>query len=464
MRLAGREVLVVGGGEIAARKIRLLRKSSAQIRVIAQDLVDELKHSEAQGELHWIAARFGPELFGEPVLVIAATDDPQVNRQVASIARARGVPANVVDDAASSSVIMPAIVDRSPIVVALSSGGTAPVLARRLRDQIEKMLPARYGRLATLSGAIRGQVRKLLPEPAQRLRFWETVFDGPVAQRAVSGDDVLAKSLLDQSLRQACDQLMPRGEVFLVGVGPGDPDLLTLRAHRLMQLADVVLYDRLIPEAIMDMVRRDAERIDVGKRRRNHTLPQDDINQLLVRLAREGHRVLRLKGGDPFMFGRGGEEIEQLRAAGIAFQVVPGISAALGCAAYAGIPLTHRDHAQSCVFVTGHPRADGSLDLNWTQLAQPNQTVVIYMGIGSVATICTSLREAGLADDWPIAAVFDGTRPGQEVLVDTLVGLPRRLGERDAPGLLIVGQVVRLQALLGGGDMLPAASGPQESV
>ena len=448
MRLVARDVLIVGGGEIAARKVRLLRKGRARIRVVAPQLCDELAQLLAEGEISWTQQPFEAELFGSPVLVIAATDQAEVNRQVASVAQARGVPVNVVDDAQSSTAIMPSIVDRSPVVVALSSGGTAPVLARRLRDQIEKSLPAGYGRLAALSGAIRQRVMHTLPEPRSRLRFWERVFDGPVAQRAVSGDMENARAMLDDSLRKAEDADMPQGEVFLVGVGPGDPDLLTLRAHRLMQLADVVLYDRLIPEPIMDLVRRDAERIDVGKRRRNHTLPQEDINALLVRLAQQGQRVLRLKGGDPFMFGRGGEEIEELMQAGVPFQVVPGITSALGCAAYAGIPLTHRDHAQSCVFVTGHPKADGTLDLDWPRLAHPQQTLVVYMGVGSLGPLCLELMRAGLAPQWPAALIFNGTRPDQTVVTGQLDDLPQRVaaaGEIDGPGLLIVGQVVRLR-------------------
>ena len=449
VRLNGRDVLIVGGGAVAVRKARLLLKSSAHIRLLAPDLCEEAQALlQQQPSVTWIQAAYAAEHFGDPVLVIAASDDALLNRQVASQAQSRGVLVNVVDDANSSSVIMGAIVDRSPVVVALSSGGTAPVLARRLRDQIEKLLPAGYGKLAALSGRIRGQVMEALPEPGRRLRFWESVFDGPAAQKAVSGDVAQAEALLNSRLARLGDEAMPQGEVFLVGVGPGDPDLLTLRAHRLMQLADVVLYDRLIPDSIMELVRRDAERIDVGKRRRNHTLPQEDINALLVRLAKQGKRVLRLKGGDPFMFGRGGEEIEELMQAGVAFQVVPGITSALGCAAYAGIPLTHRDFAQSCVFVTGHPKADGQLDLEWSRLADQRQTLVVYMGVGACEQICQSLRQAGLPDDWPAALVFNGTRPQQTVLVSDLAQLPERVAgsEESGPGLLIVGEVVKLRS------------------
>ncbi|MGJ8670469.1 MAG: siroheme synthase CysG [Oceanococcus sp.] len=448
VRLSGREVLIVGGGAVAARKARLLLKSNARIRLLSPDLAEETQALLAEAQVSWMQSGFQVEHFGEPALVIAASDDAALNRQVASLAQSRNVPVNVVDDAHSSSVIMGAIVDRSPVVVALSSGGTAPVLARRLRDQIEKLLPAGYGKLASLSGRIRAQVMDVIPEPARRLRFWESVFDGPAAQSAVSGNVEKAEELLNSRLARAGDDAMPQGEVFLVGVGPGDPDLLTLRAHRLMQLADVVLYDRLIPDAIMELVRRDAERIDVGKRRRNHTLPQEDINALLVRLAKQGQRVLRLKGGDPFMFGRGGEEIEELTQAGVAFQVVPGITSALGCAAYAGIPLTHRDYAQSCTFVTGHPQADGQLDLDWSRLADRRQTVVVYMGVGACDQICGALRQAGLPDDWPAALVFNGTRPDQTVLVSDLARLPSLLAGsvENGPGLLIVGQVVRLRS------------------
>lgn len=447
MRLSGRDVLVVGGGDVAARKCRLLARSNARLRVVAPGLCAELAEAAEAGRLNWRPVAYSEAEFGQPALVIAATDDAALNRRIAEDADARGVPVNVVDMAQASSVIMPAIVDRSPIVIALSSGGTAPVLARRLRDRIEKMLPAGFGRVAEVAGALRQRVSAQLPEPMRRLRFWEDVFDGPLAERIAAAGADEGKQLLEQRLSAARESLMPAGEVFLVGVGPGDPDLLTLRAHRLMQLADVVLHDRLIPDAIMEMVRRDAERIDVGKRRSRHTLPQADINTLLVDLARQGRRVLRLKGGDPFMFGRGGEEIETLMAAGVPFQVVPGVTAALGCAAYAGIPLTHRDHAHSCVFVTGHPREDGELALDWDTLARPNQTVVVYMGLTLLERICASLIAAGLPADWPAAMVFNGTRPDQLTLASTLEELPQRVAEtdEDGPGLLIVGQVVSLR-------------------
>lgn len=451
VRLQGREVLIVGGGAIAARKLRLLLKSGARIHLLAPALTAETQELVSEHEVRWTQAEFTNDRFGTPQLVIAATDDAQLNRQVASMAQSRQLMVNVVDDAASSSAIMGSIVDRSPIIIALSSGGTAPVLIRRLRDRIEKILPASTGSLANISGRLRERVMQTLPEPARRLRFWESVFDGPAARAAETHDLSAAEQLMQQQLQAAQAQEMMQGEVYLVGVGPGDPDLLTMKAHRLMQLADVVLYDRLIPESILDLVRRDAERIDVGKRRRNHTLPQQDINALLVELAKQGRRVLRLKGGDPFMFGRGGEEIEDLAAAGIAFQVVPGISAAMGCAAYAGIPLTHRDHAQSCVFVTGHPKADGELQLDWERLARPWQTVVIYMGLGTCAQICRELQQAGLPADWPAAVVFNGTRPEQRVYAADLSRLPDMVASEEAggPGLLIVGSVVRLHQQLG---------------
>ena len=442
LRVAGRRVLVVGGGDVAARKIRLLARSQAHIDVVARELNEALQALVAAGELTHCGTEFEAAWLDGCALAIAATDDAQLNRRVAAEADARGVPVNVVDDPQPSSFITPSIVDRSPLVVAIGTAGQAPVLARRLRERIETLLPAAYGRLADFMGAARERVQQSLPAP-QRRGLWERFLDSPGAEAVLSGSEALA----EVELRKLIDGEPQRGEVYLVGAGPGDPDLLTFRALRLMQQCDVVLYDALLPDSILDLVRRDAERIYVGKRRARHTLPQEQINGELVRLAREGKRVLRLKGGDPFVFGRGGEEIQELAAAGIAFQVVPGITAANGCAAYAGIPLTHRDHAQSCVFVTGHQRADGKLDLHWDALARPGQTVVIYMGLNSLPELCQALIDHGLPADWPAAVVEQGTSANQRVIAATLGELPAQVQQAavQGPALTIVGSVVRLR-------------------
>ncbi|MNZ78875.1 Siroheme synthase [compost metagenome] len=378
------------------------------------------------------------------MLVIAATDDEPLNARVSRDAHARGVPVNVVDAPALCSVIFPAIVDRSPLIVAVSSGGDAPVLARLLRAKLETWIPATYGQLAGLASRFRDAVKQRLPELQQRRIFWEDVFQGPIAERVLSGRPAEAERLLSEKLEAG--QVEARGEVYLVGAGPGDPDLLTFRALRLMQQADVVLYDRLVAPAILDLCRRDADRLYVGKRRADHAVPQDEINRLLVELASQGKRVLRLKGGDPFIFGRGGEEIDELAANGIPFQVVPGITAASGCAAYAGIPLTHRDYAQSVRFVTGHLK-DGTSDLPWADLVAPGQTLVFYMGLVGLPVICNELIRHGRAAETPAALVQQGTTVHQRVFTGTLANLPQLVAEHEvhAPTLVIVGEVVQLR-------------------
>ncbi len=445
LRLAGARVLVVGGGEVAARKVRLLLKAAPCIEIVALELNAELGALVEQGAITVSGTAFDAGLVQGCRLVIAATDDREFNRRIAAAADAANVPVNVVDDPAPSSFITPALVERAPLWVAISSGGAAPVLARRLRERIEALLPAGYGRLAAFMERHRPGVKALAVE--QRRALWEQFLDGPGPERLLVGDEAAAAIELESLIQGE----PARGEVYLVGAGPGDPDLLTFRALRLMQQADVVLFDRLVSPAIMELVRRDAERIFVGKKRNQHTVPQDEINSELVRLALAGKRVLRLKGGDPFIFGRGGEEIAELSGHGIAFQVVPGITAASGCAAYAGIPLTHRDYAQSCIFVTGHARADGTLNLHWDQLARPGQTVVFYMGVVTLPRVCAELMAHGLPADWPIALVEDGTQPTQRVVIGTLADLPAKVAAAASSGasLVIVGEVVRLREQLG---------------
>ncbi len=449
LNIRDRSCLVVGGGHVAARKVALLLEAGARVTVVAPELCQSLQKLYEGGRIVHLPRRFSARLVGNHMLVIAATDDTAVNAEVSALCQTRGVLVNVVDRPQLCSFIMPAIVNRSPVLIALSTGGASPVLSRLLRGRLESLIPASYGRLAALAATFREKVRRRIPSSQQRA-FWERVLQGPIAEMALSGREAAARRTLEAALEHAGLNTSPgMGEVYLVGAGPGDPDLLTFRALRLMQQADVVLYDRLVSSTILNMVRRDAERLYVGKARGDHTLPQADISRLLVRLAKEGKRVLRLKGGDPFIFGRGGEEIENLTQEGIPFQVVPGITAASGCAAYAGIPLTHRDYAQSCVFVTGHVR-DGVLNLNWGTLAQPQQTVVFYMGLHAVETICGKLVEYGLPANTPAALVEQGTTTEQRVWVGTLVNLPQQItaAEVKSPCLIIVGQVVRLREQL----------------
>ena len=441
-KLQDRPVLVIGGGEVALRKARLLSDAGAVLRVVAPEIRSELQELAGPGGM-FLRGYVSSDLQGV-ALVIAATDDVPLNAQISAEAQALGIPVNVVDAPALCSVIFPAIVDRSPLIVAVSSGGDAPVLARLIRAKIETWIPATYGQLANLGKRFRERVKQLFPDVQQRRVFWEDVFQGQIAESVFAGKPEEGERLLEERLAGAAPRAL--GEVYLVGAGPGDPDLLTFRALRLMQQADVVLYDRLVAPAIIELCRRDAERIYVGKRRADHAVPQEQINQLLIDLARQGKRVLRLKGGDPFIFGRGGEEIEQLAAEDIPFQVVPGITAASGCAAYAGIPLTHRDHAQSVRFVTGHLK-DGSSNLPWKDLVAPGQTLVFYMGLVGLPGICEQLIAHGRSGATPAALVQQGTTQNQRVFTGTLETLPQLVAEHEvhAPTLVIVGEVVTLR-------------------
>jgi uroporphyrin-III C-methyltransferase/precorrin-2 dehydrogenase/sirohydrochlorin ferrochelatase len=446
-RLQQRRCLVVGGGAVALRKARLLARAGARVCVVAPQVLPELARlaADSGGEVHERRYRSG-DLDGI-ALVIAATDARAINAQVSADAQSRHLPVNVVDDPALCSVILPSIIDRSPLLVAVASGGAAPVLARQLRARLESWIPAAYGRLAGLLGRFRADARERFPDVDTRRRFWEEILDGPIAELVLAGRDAQAERALAQRLTAAAPAAV--GEVYLVGAGPGDPDLLTFKALRLMQKADTVLYDRLVPVEILDLTRRDAERIYVGKARADHALPQPEINQLLVELARQGKKVLRLKGGDPFIFGRGGEEIALLAQHNIPFQVVPGITAASGCASYAGIPLTHRDYAHSVRFVTGHLK-DGSTNLPWPELVQPDQTVVFYMGLVGLPEICSQLMRHGRAPGTPIALIQQGTTRHQRVITGTLADMAAKVAEAGirAPTLIIVGEVVRLQQQL----------------
>ncbi|ARO88926.1 siroheme synthase [Nitrosospira lacus] len=451
VNIKNRNCLVIGGGEVAARKIALLLRAHARITIIAPELCAELSEQlreQPPGVITHRTEAFRPDHLGDTVLVIAATGDPAVNREVSEAAGQLHIPVNVVDNPALCSFIMPSIVDRSPILVAVSSGGASPVLARLLRARLETMIPAAYGRLAAYAAGFRERVKLHFSHPEKRRIFWEKALQGPFAEMVFAGRDRAAQDYLEHSLKSEADEAV-QGEVYLVGAGPGDPELLTFRAMRLMQQADVVVYDRLVSPEILDMVRRDASRIYAGKERSKHVMPQESINELLVRLAKEGKRVLRLKGGDPFIFGRGGEEIETLSGQSIPFQVVPGITAASGAASYAGIPLTHRDYAQSCVFVTGHLK-DGSVDLDWPMLARPNQTIVIYMGLLGLPVLCRQLIAHGMSATTPAAIVQQASTRNQRVLTGTLESLPdlTATAHLAPPTLIIVGEVVKLHRRL----------------
>ena len=442
--LKNRLCLLVGGGDIATRKGRLLSKAGARLRVVAPEISTELRELVAQnnGELH--EREYQTEDLHECVIAIAATDIESLNEQISTDAKARNLPVNVVDSPALCTYITPAIIDRSPLVIAISSGGESPVLARLIRAKLETLIPTSYGRLAQIASSWRDRVKARFDDGDSRRRFWEKILQGPAAELALNGQEDAAENIIASEIVKD-DQTITQGEVYLVGGGPGDPELLTLRALRLMQQADVVLYDRLVSDGVMELVRRDAERIYVGKRRSEHAMEQENINQLLVDLAKQGKRVLRLKGGDPFIFGRGGEEIELLAQNNIPFQVVPGITAASGCSAYAGIPLTHRDYAQSVRFVTGHLKSDNT-NLQWPELANPTQTLVFYMGLVGLKEICESLISHGRASTTPVALIEKGTTQEQRVLISDLASIADVVAANDvhAPTLFIVGEVVKL--------------------
>lgn len=453
LRLANEPVLVVGGGEVAARKIDLLLRTAAKVTVVAPELIGPLADKAAAGVLTYIAGEFQPGQLDGMRLAIAATDKHSVNAWVAHQAERRNIPVNVVDDRELSRFIMPAIVDRSPVVVAVGSSGDAPVLTRRLREKLESFLPQRLGDLARLAGKLRPAVKARLENAGTRRRFWENFFDGAIAADVLSGREDAAGDNVERrigvSLAKIAKQSRFPGEVALVGAGPGDPGLLTLRALRALQNADVVLYDRLVSAEVLDLARRDAARINVGKAAGEAHVSQEEINALLVKLAKEGKRVCRLKGGDPFIFGRGGEELEALAAEGIRFEVVPGITAAAGCAAYAGIPLTHRDHAQALTFVTGHCKGEAD-NVNWAALAAPGHTVVFYMGLNQLENIVARLREHGVPGTRAAAIIEQGTHASQRVVTATLTDLVRKAADAQvaSPALLIVGEVTRLHETL----------------
>jgi uroporphyrin-III C-methyltransferase/precorrin-2 dehydrogenase/sirohydrochlorin ferrochelatase len=424
--------------------------AGADITIVSPSLCDSLQGLLDEGRLAFRHGEFIEDDMDGKVLVIAATDDRQVNEKISTLANEKGIPVNVVDNPDLCSFIMPSIIDRSPVQIAVSTGGASPVLARTLRSKLESMIPSAYGRLGVLMEDFREKAKQVFSSVDERRGFWEKILSGPIVEMVMAGQDDKARQYLQGAFDDAQNHVSTKtGEVYLVGAGPGDPDLLTFRALRLMQQADVVVYDRLVSKQVLDLVRRDAERIYVGKERSNHAVPQEDINHLLARLGKEGKKVCRLKGGDPFIFGRGGEEIDTLMQQNVPFQVVPAVTAASGASAYAGIPLTHRDYSQSVVFATGHLK-DGSMNLNWDGLAQPNQTIVFYMGLQGLEVICRELIAHGLPDDTPIALVQKATTPEQKVVTGVLKTMPETVKNSDIkpPTLIIVGNVVKLHERL----------------
>ncbi|MDH1518035.1 siroheme synthase CysG [Acinetobacter johnsonii] len=447
LKLQQQPCLIVGGGHIAYRKAVLLHKAGAVIHVIAPDIDANLLQLVEESQGQYIQALYPAQIqLNDYRLVIAATDDYAVNTQVFEDCEALKILVNSVDDPPHCRFMVPAIVDRSPLVISVASNGTSPVLSRQIRTQLETSIPHGMGKLAEFSGKWRAEVKAKISNPDERRVFWEDLYASPLKEQVFHDNLTEADRLIEQAL---LEWKTPKGEVYLVGAGPGDPELLTLKALRLMQQADVVIYDRLVSPAIMELCRRDATKIYVGKARSNHAVPQEGINALLVEYASKGQRVCRLKGGDPFIFGRGGEEIQELFAAGVPFQVVPGITAASGCSAYAGIPLTHRDYAQSVRFLTGHLK-EGSPELPWDELVYQNQTLVLYMGLVGLEKICEKLIEHGQRPDMPVALISKGTTPEQKVLVGTLADIASKVEKNhiQAPTLTIIGDVVSLREQL----------------
>ncbi len=447
LNIREKDCLVVGGGSVAHRKIELLQRAGARVTVVAPQIETAIRDLDPAPVC--LDEMFESRHLDGMTLAIVATPLRELNKTIAQMAMSRNIPVNVVDDPDLCSFIVPSIVDRDPMIVAVSSSGAAPILSRLTRTRIEAVLPMALGALASLARKYRQTVKDRFATAIERRRFWEGIFEGEVADRVYAGRLEDGERLLEEELGQQAPAFSAMGEVSLVGGGPGDPELITMKAVRLLQRADVVVYDRLISDAVLDLARRDAQKIYAGKTSSSHSMPQDEINDLLVKLARSGKRVVRLKGGDPFIFGRGGEEIGELMKHEISFSVVPGITAASGCSSYCGIPLTHRDHAQSVVFATGHLKND-VVELNWNSLAQPNQTVVIYMGLLALEIISRELVAHGQSPKTPVAVVQNGTLPDQTIVVgvlDDIAGKVEAAG-LSSPALIIVGEVVRLREQL----------------
>ena len=466
LKLKGKRVVVVGGGTPAARKAEMALRSGALVDVYCRELGEDFRSIASHENLTRHARAVEAGDMDGATLVWCATEDDAVDRRAHALAKAAGVTVNVADRPELCDFTMASILDRSPLVVAIGTEGASPILGRILKARLETEIPAGYGRLAAFVGERREALEHATKSSAERRRFWERLLEGPIAEMVLAGQDGAAASAFDAEIATLGKggKATHQGEVYLVGAGPGDPDLLTFRALRLMQRADVVLYDRLVSDEIINLVRRDAERIFVGKQRNNHAVPQDEISRMLVDLAKQGKRVLRIKGGDPFIFGRGGEEIELLAENNVPFQVVPGVTAASGCSAYAGIPLTHRDHAQACLFVTAHGK-DGQIDTDWEAVLRPNQTVAIYMGLALLDSLMKAFIARGADPHTPAAVVDNGTRANQRVVTGTIATLAEKASAAAlrGPTIIIVGSVVSLHDKLDWFTGRKAASVAQKS-
>ena len=442
---SGKKCLIVGGGKVASRKLIPILKADIIVELISPEIHEDIINLTKSSKIFTYKKRkFEKKDISDHFLIIAATNDKKTNSLVSELAKEKNILINMAEDSLSGNTLIPSVVDRSPIKIAISSGAASPILTRLIKTKLETVIPYSFSNLAKVMMEFRSKVKDRFSNIKDRRNFWEKFLDGPLSEMVLSGHEDKAKKVLDKSLEEKED-LISVGEVYLVGAGPGDPELLSFKALRLMQKADVVIYDRLVSEPIMNLIRQDAKKIYVGKQRADHAMPQENINELLARLALEGKKVLRLKGGDPFIFGRGGEEIESLINDDIPFQIVPGITAASGCASYAGIPLTHRDYSQACIFVTGHLR-DGTVNLNWEMLAHEKQTLVFYMGMHGSKVICEELIKHGLKKTTPAALIVKGTTVDQEVIIGDLSTMPTIIKENKIipPTLLMIGDIVKL--------------------
>ncbi|MDA9210806.1 siroheme synthase CysG [Methylophilaceae bacterium] len=447
INLKQKPVTIVGGGDIALRKVRLLIKANPKITVISRSICKDLEELLIESKHKIIKKSFHETDLKKPILIIAATNNVKTNKRISNYAIQKNILVNVVDQPKLCTFTMGSIVERDSLVVSISSGGNAPVLVRKIREKIETLLPKSYSELVNFSGTLRSIVKKKIHSSIKRRIFWEEFYESSYIQNFLIAPKKLNIKLFNKILLGMKNK--KTGEVFLVGAGPGERDLITIRALHLMQKCDVCIYDNLVSKDILELVRRDADLIYAGKKKDQHTLSQDKINNLLIKFAKQGKKVLRLKGGDPFIFGRGGEEIESLMKNKILFQVVPGITAANGIATYSGIPLTHRDHAQSCLFLTGHLK-DGTIDFEWPKLIVENQTLVIYMGLLSLNELVEKLLKHGMIKEMPIAIIESGTTSKQRVLVAKLSNIRSKVKKSKikSPALIIVGSVVNLRSKL----------------